>query len=109
MNKTTQTANPLRAFIYLIQKINKTNVWNCELIDKLDTLVKHHNAYIRNFRNVGMSLDATMKVYEIRVDSVYNDVRRLGYGISSATCMCEIIEIKLLLKPIKFIEIFSLT
>lgn len=68
-------------------------MWSCELIDKLDTLVRHHNAYIRNFRNIGMSLDATMKVYEIRVDSVFNDVRRLGYGIASTTCMfqCSII------------------
>lgn len=66
---------------FQFKKINKSNVWNCELIDRLDTLVRHHNAYIRNFRNVGMSLDATMKVYEIRVDSVFYDVRRLGHGL----------------------------
>lgn len=60
------------------------NVWRCELIDKLETLVMHHNAYVRNFRNIGDSLDATMKVYAVRVDSVWVDVRRLGYGVASS-------------------------
>lgn len=67
------------------QKITNSNVWNCDLIDKLDSLVRHHNAYVRNFRNIGDSLDATMKVYAIRVDSVCNDIRRLGYGIVPST------------------------
>ncbi|XP_055301390.1 condensin complex subunit 2-like isoform X2 [Sitodiplosis mosellana] len=69
--------------MYQANKIDKKNVWNVALIDVLDTLVRNHNAYIRNFRNIGISLDATMKIYEVRVDSVCNDVHRLRYGVGS--------------------------
>lgn len=59
------------------QRITRMNVWDQALIDKLASLVINHNAYIRNFRNIAKSLDASMKIYEIRVDSVYCDVRRM--------------------------------
>lgn len=70
-------------FIRSTQKIDKRNVWTVELIDVLETLVRNHNAYIRNFRNIGISLDATMRIYEMRVDSVCNDFLRLRYSAGS--------------------------
>lgn len=66
-----------------MQKLDKSNAWNLCLIDKLESLVRRHHEFVRNFRNIGIWLDATMKVYEIRVDSVCNDVRRLGFGIGN--------------------------
>lgn len=56
------------------------------MIDKLESLVKNHHEYVCNFRNIGVPLDAMMKVYGLRVDSVFNDVRRLGYRSTMDNC-----------------------
>lgn len=45
-----------------------------------EALVRNHHAYVSDFRNVGIYLEAAMKIYEVRVDSVHHDVRRLCYG-----------------------------
>lgn len=58
-------------------------MWSIAFIDVLEQLVRNHNVYVRNFRNIGVSLDAMSKVYEIRVDSVFNDVHRLRFGVGS--------------------------
>lgn len=49
-----------------------------DLINSFDFLVKKHHEYVRNFQNVCPALDASAKIYEMRVDSVYTDFIRFS-------------------------------
>lgn len=51
------------------------------LIDNFSTLIAKHHKTLRNFQIVGSTLDATSKIYGLRVDSVHIDVMRMTSGL----------------------------
>lgn len=59
------------------QKINKDNAWNINIIDSFSKLLSKHHDYLSNFQVAGTTLEASAKVYGLRVDSVHNDVMRM--------------------------------
>lgn len=53
-------------------------MWAIDLIDKFSLMVANHHRYIRDFKFVSTTLEATSKVYELKVDSVHGDICRLA-------------------------------
>lgn len=60
-----------------LQKINKDNAWNINIIDSFSKLISKHHDVLSNFQVAGTTLEASAKVYGLRVDSVHNDVIRM--------------------------------
>lgn len=60
------------------QKINKDNAWSLNIIDSFAKLIQKHHSVMSNFQVAGTTLEASAKVYGLRVDSVYNDVCRMS-------------------------------
>lgn len=64
-----------------MQKINKDNAWSMTLIDNFSTLIEKHHKTLKNFQIIGSTLDATSKIYGLRVDSVHMAVIRMSSGL----------------------------
>jgi condensin complex subunit 2 len=60
-----------------MQKISKDNAWTLNIIDSFAKLIKKHHHSLSNFQVAGSTLEASAKVYSLRVDSVYTDVVRM--------------------------------
>uniref|UniRef100_A0A6P4EAW0 Condensin complex subunit 2 n=1 Tax=Drosophila rhopaloa TaxID=1041015 RepID=A0A6P4EAW0_DRORH len=71
--------------IYNGNKLSKDNAWSLTLIDSLANLLEHHHKRIGNFKMAGSSLEASSKVYGLRVDSIYLDAMRISAGLSART------------------------
>uniref|UniRef100_A0A6P4FAM0 Condensin complex subunit 2 n=1 Tax=Drosophila rhopaloa TaxID=1041015 RepID=A0A6P4FAM0_DRORH len=71
--------------IYNGNKLSKDNAWNLTLIDSLANLLEHHHKRMGNFKMAGSSLEASSKVYGLRVDSIYLDAMRISAGLSART------------------------
>ncbi|XP_043064740.1 condensin complex subunit 2 [Drosophila ficusphila] len=71
--------------IYNGNKLSKDNAWNLTLIDSLANLLDHHHKRMSNFKIAGSSLEASSKVYGLRVDSIYLDAMRISAGLSART------------------------
>ncbi|EDW90484.1 condensin complex subunit 2 [Drosophila yakuba] len=71
--------------IYNGNKLSKDNAWNLMLIDSLANLLDHHHKRMSNFKMAGSSLEASSKVYGLRVDSIYLDAMRISAGLSART------------------------
>ncbi|XP_037710702.1 condensin complex subunit 2 [Drosophila subpulchrella] len=71
--------------IYNGNKLSKDNAWNLTLIDSLANLMEHHHKRMSNFKMAGSSLEASSKVYGLRVDSIYLDAMRISAGLSART------------------------
>ncbi|XP_037024966.1 condensin complex subunit 2-like isoform X1 [Bradysia coprophila] len=67
--------------IFNDNKISKDNVWQMALIDHFRVLVDKHHKTLNSFQVVGSSLEASSKIYGIRVDSVHADVLRMSSGL----------------------------
>lgn len=63
------------------QKINKDNAWNLTIIDNMAKLARNHHRTLQNFQIVGSSLEATTKIYGLRVDIVHSEVLRMSAGL----------------------------
>jgi condensin complex subunit 2 len=59
------------------QKITKDNAWSVDIIDSFAKMIAKHHEYLSNFQVAGTTLEASAKVYGLRVDSVHNDVMRM--------------------------------
>ncbi|KAH8410318.1 hypothetical protein KR009_011721 [Drosophila setifemur] len=66
-------------------KLSKDNAWSLSLIDSLANLLEHHHKRMSNFKMAGSSLEASSKVYGLRVDSIYLDAMRISAGLSART------------------------
>ncbi|XP_068148281.1 condensin complex subunit 2 [Drosophila tropicalis] len=66
-------------------KLSKDNAWNLSLIDTLSSLLERHHKTLSNFKMAGSSLEASSKVYGLRVDSIYLDAMRMSAGLSAKT------------------------
>ncbi|KAI8043299.1 condensin complex subunit 2 [Drosophila gunungcola] len=71
--------------IYNGNKLSKDNAWSLTLIDSLANLLDHHHKRMSNFKIAGSSLEASSKVYGLRVDSIYLDAMRISAGLSART------------------------
>ncbi|XP_017095864.2 condensin complex subunit 2 [Drosophila bipectinata] len=71
--------------IYNGNKLSKDNAWSVSLIDSLANLLDHHHKRMSNFKMAGSSLEASSKVYGLRVDSIYLDAMRISAGLSART------------------------
>ncbi|XP_037710704.1 condensin complex subunit 2-like [Drosophila subpulchrella] len=71
--------------IYNGNKLSKDNAWNLTLIDSLANLLEHHHKRMSNFKMAASSLEASSKVYGLRVDSIYLDAMRISAGLSART------------------------
>ncbi|XP_039951582.1 condensin complex subunit 2 [Bactrocera tryoni] len=69
--------------IYNGNKLSKDNAWSLSLIDTLSTLLDRHHKSLNNFKVAGSSLEASSKVYGLRVDSVHTDVLRMSAGLNA--------------------------
>jgi condensin complex subunit 2 len=64
------------------QKINKDNAWSINIIDSFAKLIQKHHSVLSNFQVAGTTLEASAKVYGLRVDSVYTDVCRMSADLA---------------------------
>nr|XP_016994192.2 condensin complex subunit 2 [Drosophila takahashii] len=71
--------------IYKGNKLSKENAWKVPLIDTLSNLMENHHKRMSNFKMAGSSLEASSKVYGLRVDSIYLDAMRISAGLSART------------------------
>ncbi|XP_011295947.1 condensin complex subunit 2 isoform X2 [Musca domestica] len=69
--------------IYNGNKLSKENAWSVSLIDTLSTLLNRHHKSMNNFKVAGSSLEASSKVYSLRVDSIHTDVLRMSAGLNA--------------------------
>lgn len=65
-------------------KITKDNTWALGLIDHMSDLVKpsDHDKGQTNFQRASCTLDAGVKIYSYRVDSVHNSIYKTLGGLS---------------------------
>ncbi|KAI9580929.1 condensin complex subunit 2-like [Glossina fuscipes] len=56
--------------------LGRENAWSLSLIDTLSTLLDNHHKTVNNFISAGNCLEASSKIYSIRVDSIYLSVLR---------------------------------
>ncbi|XP_034472045.1 condensin complex subunit 2 [Drosophila innubila] len=69
--------------IYNGNKLSRDNAWSLSLIDTLSNLLDRHHKTLSNFKMAGSSLEASSKVYGLRVDSIYLDAMRMSAGLSA--------------------------
>ncbi|XP_037959268.1 condensin complex subunit 2-like [Teleopsis dalmanni] len=69
--------------IYKDNKISRDNAWSLSVIDTLTVLLERHQNFLNNFRVACPSLEASSRVYGLRVDSIYGDVMRISAGLAA--------------------------
>ncbi|XP_058463784.1 condensin complex subunit 2 [Malaya genurostris] len=62
--------------LYSDNKLSKDNAWTVTIIDTFAKLMSRHSS-MQNFQVAGSTLEASTKVYGLRVDSVHTDVMRM--------------------------------
>lgn len=67
------------------QKITKDNVWGVTVIDNFLNLLNKHHKEMSSFQVVGSSLEASTKVYVLRVDSLHYETLKMAQGLSRHT------------------------
>ncbi|XP_029724434.1 condensin complex subunit 2 [Aedes albopictus] len=63
--------------LYSDNKLSKDNAWSVTIIDTFSKLMARHSNTLQNFQVAGSTLEASTKVYGLRVDSVHTDVMRM--------------------------------
>lgn len=63
--------------LYSDNKLSKDNAWSVTIIDTFAKLMSRHSNTLQNFQVAGSTLEASTKVYGLRVDSVHTDVMRM--------------------------------
>ncbi|XP_055599381.1 condensin complex subunit 2 [Uranotaenia lowii] len=63
--------------LYSDNKLSKDNAWSVTIIDTFAKLMSRHSNTMQNFQVAGSTLEASTKVYGLRVDSVHTDVMRM--------------------------------
>lgn len=64
-------------------KINAKNTWNLNLIDYIDEVIEN-NIEEKKFQLASCTLDASMKIYSSRVDSVFSETFKVLGGLNRA-------------------------
>jgi len=67
-------------------KITPHNTWGLPLIEHLDDLIKEEDpAKHTNFQRASVTLDAGVKIYSYRVDSVHTETFKIVGGLGRAS------------------------
>jgi len=67
-------------------KITASNTWGLPLIEHLDDLIKEENhGQHTNFQRASVTLDAGVKIYSYRVDSVHTELFKMLGGLGRAS------------------------
>ena len=72
----------LHVLMWLRQKINSKNTWSLELIDHISDIIKTEREEETNFQKASCTLDAGVKIYASRVDSVHTDTFKILGGLT---------------------------
>lgn len=73
--------------LYSDNKMSKENAWSLTIIDSFAALIARHSKSLQNFQVAGSTLEASAKVYGLRVDSVHTDVMRMCSELTRQTAM----------------------
>jgi condensin complex subunit 2 len=69
--------------LLMIKKINSKNSWQLNLIDYIDDVIEvQRDAEMTNFQVASCTLDASVKIYSCRVDSVHNETYKVLGGLN---------------------------
>lgn len=73
--------------IYKIQKVNQKNSWNLKLIEYIDDVLDRQEKDTAevlgtNFQVASCTLDASVKIYSYRVDSVHSEAYKMLGGLA---------------------------
>ncbi|XP_049289983.1 condensin complex subunit 2 [Anopheles funestus] len=71
--------------LYSDNKMSKENAWSLTIIDSFARLISRHSKSLQNFQVAGSTLEASTKVYGLRVDSVHTDVMRMCSELTRQT------------------------
>ncbi|XP_049539308.1 condensin complex subunit 2 [Anopheles darlingi] len=71
--------------LYSDNKLSKDNAWSLTIIDSFAKLISRHSKTLQNFQVAGSTLEASTKVYGLRVDSVHTDVMRMCSELTRQT------------------------
>ncbi|XP_058129260.1 condensin complex subunit 2 [Anopheles ziemanni] len=72
--------------LYSDNKLSKENAWSLTIIDSFAKLMSRHSkTRMQNFQVAGSTLEASTKVYGLRVDSVHTDVMRMCSELTRQT------------------------
>uniref|UniRef100_A0AAG5DJY4 Condensin complex subunit 2 n=1 Tax=Anopheles atroparvus TaxID=41427 RepID=A0AAG5DJY4_ANOAO len=71
--------------LYSDNKLSKENAWSLTIIDSFAKLISRHSKTLQNFQVAGSTLEASTKVYGLRVDSVHTDVMRMCSELTRQT------------------------
>uniref|UniRef100_A0A182MY38 Condensin complex subunit 2 n=1 Tax=Anopheles dirus TaxID=7168 RepID=A0A182MY38_9DIPT len=71
--------------LYSDNKMSKDNAWSLTIIDSFATLMARHSRALQSFQVAGSTLEASTKVYGLRVDSVHTDVMRMCSELTRQT------------------------
>lgn len=64
------------------QKINQKNSWQLRLIDYMEDVLETQDDESTNFQTASCALDASVKIYSCRVDSVHTDTYKVLGGLT---------------------------
>ncbi|XP_055682088.1 condensin complex subunit 2-like [Lutzomyia longipalpis] len=64
-------------------KFTKENAWNIPLIDSFTSLIRKHHMAVGNLQMAGYGLEASTKLWAIRVDSTHEKSMRLLSGLGN--------------------------
>lgn len=66
-------------------KITPQNTWALPLIEHLPDLIREEGGQQTNFQRAGVTLDAGVKIYSYRVDSVHTETFKILGGLGRAS------------------------
>ena len=83
----TRSADPFGTALLRLQKVNEKNSWSLDLIDHMGRMIGDPSSgstenNMTNFQLASSTLDAGVKIYAYRVDSVYTETFRLMGGLN---------------------------
>eukprot|EP01132_Coremiostelium_polycephalum_P011102 gene11102-13583_t len=58
-------------------KITPKNTWSLQLIDHIDNVIEQTDGELTNFQKASCTLDASIKIYSCRVDSVHSETYKV--------------------------------
>lgn len=83
-HRTTErvkAATMKKCFHLHFKHVTRDNVWTNHFIDDFQRMISRHHNSLRNFPLVGSMLEASSRLYGLKVDCVHSDVLRLSSGI----------------------------
>uniref|UniRef100_A0A8C5HXL6 Condensin complex subunit 2 n=1 Tax=Gouania willdenowi TaxID=441366 RepID=A0A8C5HXL6_GOUWI len=72
-------------FVVVLQKITTKNAFGLHLIDYMADILKQKDSELTNFKVAAGTLDASTKIYAVRVDAVHADAYRVLGGLGAET------------------------